>query len=51
MESEECLPRVGLAISRKGLVDEVFEKDISYLPEYKGADDPFEGLLDRITNR
>ena len=27
------------------------EKDISYLPEYKDADHPFEGLLDRVTMR
>ncbi len=38
-------------IDEKEIKVEVFEKDISYLPEYKGADDSFEGLLDRITIR
>ncbi len=40
-----------LTISDKEIKVEVFEKDISYLPEYKGADDTFEGLLDRVTIR
>jgi hypothetical protein len=38
-----------LTISDKEIKVEVFEKDISYLPEYKNADDTFEGLLDRVT--
>jgi hypothetical protein len=40
-----------LTIGEKEVTVEVFEKDISYLPEYKGADDAFDGLLDRITIR
>lgn len=40
-----------LTISEKEMLIEVFEKDVSYLPEYKGADDAFEGLLDRIAIR
>jgi calcineurin-like phosphoesterase family protein/purple acid phosphatase-like protein len=38
-----------LTVSEKELQVEVFEKGLSHLPEYKGADDAFEGLLDRIT--
>jgi hypothetical protein len=40
-----------LTIGEKEMTVEVFEKDISYLPAYKGADDAFTGLLDRITIR
>ncbi len=40
-----------ITVSNKEIKVEVFEKDVSYLPEYKGADDTFEGLLDRVTIR
>ena len=40
-----------VTVSDREIKVEVFEKDISYLPEYKGADDTFEGLLDRVTIR
>lgn len=38
-------------VSEKEIQVEVIDKDISYLPEYKNADDSFEGLLDRVTIR
>ncbi len=38
-----------LTISPDALKLEVFEKSVAYLPDWKGADDDFTGLLDTLT--
>ena len=51
METHPAFHYPALTINEREMVVEILEKNISYLPEYKGADDASEGLLDRITIR
>ncbi|MEA1905603.1 MAG: metallophosphoesterase, partial [Euryarchaeota archaeon] len=48
-ETNPCFHYSVITVTPDALRIDVYEKDISYLPDWTGADDDFEGLLDRVT--
>jgi DNA-binding beta-propeller fold protein YncE len=48
-ETNPCFHYSVITVTPDVLEIEVFEQDISYLPDWTGADDDFEGLLDCVT--